>query len=157
MLYKHLLNITDLSPPSTGYFNYRNQGLYIFRNPARQWKCGFCKHNHEIYNPLNKLFKAGIYNPVLGLQLANAAYLNKFPQVDEAINNLQKNSQIISQAISRNILLSKSPTENHDILIWFKSIPCGFIHGDKFHTFDPIYEQEIEDELHRIGANKWSL
>jgi hypothetical protein len=53
-------------------------------------------------------------------------------------------------------MFSKSPTaELKHPLLWFKVYPVGYVLPDHFVIQDNMFEQEIEDEVYRLGKHEW--
>jgi len=145
----------ELSPPQTGYFNYNGHALVLFKIPVRQWRVGLCHENHEIYNPFKYLLNSGVYRPTFGERTVSALF-NPAYIPDPQIAYSMFNKSTHSVALSCHLMISKSPTEKHSgPLIWFDCNPCGFIQRSKFVVEDELFRQEIEDELHRLGQEKW--
>lgn len=147
----------ELDSPESGLFNHNGHALYLFKNPARQWQRGLCAANHEVYNPFKKLFKEGIYLPRFGRSLVDALYSNLYEQdIAKACHIMaDSNERVYSIAITKQLMLSKSPSEKQiGPLIWFRTTPVGFL-DRKFRIDDPLYQQEVGDELRRIGAFNW--
>lgn len=152
--YPQCLANVDLETPSSGLFNHNEHALYLFKSPVRQWHRGMCASNHEIYNPFRKLFFEGVYRPTFGRAVVNAIFSERyFTDVAEAVQLINSKSTLKSLAITRNLMLSKSPSEARP-LIWFKTIPVGYV-KQAFIIEDQLYQQEVHDELQRIGQEHW--
>lgn len=146
---------TDL--PEAGLFNYNGHALHLFKMPARQWQRGLCGANHEIYNPLKKLLSEGMYRAIITRGSVEAIWKRDFVSVDEAVARMTALNRGPSVAITLNLMLSKSPTAQADPLVWYKTTPVGFVKNGKFLIEDEIYQQEVHDELNRLGANRWNF
>ena len=152
---KGLQNL-NLDSPKSGFFNFNNHAIYLFKVPARQWKRGLCSDNYEFYNPFKCFFKSGVYCPMFGDRAIQAIINPEYLKIHETIINLESNPHMRSIAINPNIMLSKSPvTNNREPLIWYKTTPVGFIQSGKFSIQDELYEQEIHDELTRMNEGQW--
>lgn len=149
------LQCLDLDPPEPGYFNHNGHALYLFKTPARQWRRGFCADNHEIYNPFRKILNTGAYKPGFGALTISSIFAPKY--ADDPETACQKlTGDCYSIALSKHLMLSKSPLENKPFpMIWFNCDPVGFVRGNRFVIEDDIFQQEIEDELNRIGHQRW--
>ncbi len=148
----------NLDTPEIGYFNYKHYALVTYRVPARQWRRGLCHDNHEIYNPFRRLFPAGdvgIYRPSWGMALAKGMFqCERTLNPQHSLEALRKGG-CISSAITSDLALSYSPTDNFDPLIWYKTNPVGHVSRDRFNILDELYEQEVNDILKRIGCEAW--
>lgn len=149
----------DLEVPATGYFNYKNHALLLFRLPARQWRRGLCSDNHEIFNPFRRLLpnEGGFfYKPAWGMQLADALYKRALTHDPNRSIRLL-NEGLASSAITRDLAISLSPTSAKDgFLVWYKANPVGRINkANKFVITDELYEQEVIDSLRRSGHHAW--
>lgn len=153
--YPSCLDELNLESPNTGLFNHNGHALFLFKTPARQWHRGLCASNHEIYNPFRKLFFDGTYHPTFGRAVVESIFSNKFySDIEEAADLIIQSNIFKSLAITRNLMLSKSPTISLP-LIWYKTIPVGFVNSRKFVVEDELYQQEVQDELQRIGRSDW--
>ena len=150
------IHVLNLDSPKSGFFNFNNYGIYLFKVPARQWKRGLCFENHEFYNPFKCFFKTGVYCPMFGDRAIQAVINPNYLTIEDAIIKLESTSNTKSIAINSNIMLSKSPVaNNHEPLIWYKTTPIGFLQAGKFNIQDELYEQEICDELTRMKETIW--
>ena len=154
--YPLCLQTLDLNTPDSGLFNHNDHALYLFKVPARQWQRGLCAANHEIYNPFAKLFSQGVYRAQFGRAAVHSIFSeNYMHDINVAINKII-NTGVKSLAITRNLMLSKPVLTNVEWpLIWYKTIPIGHIRDRKFVIEDMLYQQEVQDELQRIGQGQW--
>ena len=156
--YPGCLESIFLETPNAQYFNYNKYAIYLFKVPARQWKRGLCIDNHELYNPLQKLFDENrIYKPVFNLNCINHIFNPSYVEPTYACN-LLLTKKVISVAIAPYIMLSLSPIENSDLLIlWYKTQPVGFIQAEMYNCQikDVNFEQEIIDEFRKLGITNW--
>jgi hypothetical protein len=153
--YPACLTMLDLEAPPSGLFNHNDHALFLFKTPARQWHRGLCAANHEIYNPFRKLFTDGTYRAAFGRASVRSIFEeNYITDVQEAVNDILNHPPLKSVAITRNLMLSKSPTEALP-LIWYRTIPVGFVRLNRFIVEDELYQQEVNDELNRIGQYRW--
>lgn len=157
--YPNCLTKLLLDKPDTGYFNHVNGAFYLYQVPARQWRRGLCSANHEIYNPLrNFIHVSGLYTPRLTLRTVNCLFSNKRIESDfnKALQKLKENEECTSVAVSHNLMFSKSPTSDLKYpLLWFKAYPVGYVMPDHFVIQDSMFEQEVEDEVYRLGKHEW--
>ena len=155
--YPQGLTFLDLSAPGAGYFNHRGNAIFLFKNPARQWRRGICADNHELYNPLKRLFKEGIYRPSFVASTITSVFNPKYVSVGDAWAKLRDDHRLVSIACSPSLMLSKSPMtmRNDQPLIWYKTTPVGFIQEQKIKIKDQMFEQEVVDELTKLGASNW--
>lgn len=145
----------DVSTPPTGFFNYNGHALVLFRTPHRQWRCGLCSDNHEIYNPFRKLLNEGIYRCSFGGKTIAALFKPCYVANPEDARSRFSNA-VHSVALSRRLMISKSPLEQTSYpLVWYGCTPCGFIRGSKFVIEDEVFQQEVEDELRHMGCEQW--
>lgn len=154
--YPQRLSELILDSPDSGLFNHNDHALYLFKTPARQWQRGLCAANHEVYNPFARLFNQGVYRAQFGrgtvMSIFNPKYRADVAKAVEAVvDHVPK-----SLAITRNLMISKSVLKDvNNPLVWYKTTPVGHIRDGKFVIEDELYQQEICDELHRIGQEQW--
>jgi hypothetical protein len=150
-------NLIDLDPPHSGLFNHNGYALVLFKTPARQWRRGMCNENHEIYNPFRKLLNEGVYRPGFNFSSIAAMYTPRFVcDPAEATGMLSKDTH--SVALSNKLMISKSPLDTTDNpIVWFGCTPIGTVKGKRFQIEDEIFQQEVEDELRRLGHAEWSF
>ena len=151
------LSFLDVSSPSAGYFNHRGNAIFLFKNPARQWRRGVCSDNHELYNPLKRLFKEGIYRPTFVASTITSVFNPQYVPIHEAWSKLKDDHRLVSIACSASLMLSKSPMtmRNDQPLVWYKTTPVGVICDQKIVVKDQMFEQEIIDELTKLGETNW--
>ena len=154
--YPTCLQVLQLDSPPTGLFNHRGYGIYLFKVPARQWRRGLCSENHELYNPFSCLFNERVYKPIFGLGVAQSIFNPSYVKIENAIETLNQLKNSYSIAISNKLMLSKSPSSlKNECLLWYKTIPIGTIQQHQCYIEDPLYEQEVCDELEQIGEASW--
>jgi hypothetical protein len=142
----------ELGVPKTGYFNHNGFAFLLYKTPARQWARGFCNTNHEIYNPFKKLLNDP-YQPSFGISTVTSIFKRTFPKTpDESLKCLETAQSV---ALSRHIMLSKSPLEDKFPLVWFDANPVGFVKRNKFVIEEDVFSQEIQDDLRRMGHMGW--
>lgn len=142
---------TDLSPPATGNFNYNGYMLRMYRRPTRQWRVGVCRQNHTVYNPMHHILGKfePIYKPLWNTALIQAAYDRGYPtNVEDAIQRFD-NDKCKSFALTANLGLSRSPTTEEGLLVWYRHLPVGWLHRIGWEIEDRRYEQEVRDEVRR--------
>lgn len=145
------LKTVDLTPPPTGNFNYHGYMLRLYRRPARQWRVGICRQNHTVYNPMHHILGKyePIYKPLWNTALIQAAYDREYPtSVADAIAKFD-NEKCKSFALTANLGLSRSPTKEEGLLVWYRHLPVGWLYQKGWNIEDARYEQEVKDEVRR--------
>lgn len=101
--------------PQSGVFQYKNHAAYFRRRPSRQWKRGLCVENSTVRSVVTMLTGNTVPYNVNTLQ---SAFDHKVFSKSMALELLESN-RAKSVALSDNLSLSLSMTDNPDYMIFF--------------------------------------
>lgn len=149
---KDFVSSMDFSPPTTGNFNYRGYCLRLYRTAVRQWKWGLSRTNHTILNPLQILLVhyENVYKPVWSSSLVEAMFNKGFAKSLGEVYRQFREVGAKSFAITANVSFSLNPTEDTELLLWYKHLPVGYLgERENIEVREKLYEQEVFDELRR--------
>lgn len=129
-------------------FNHEKHCLYIYKNPARQFKRGVCQENTSISDPILNL-----NSRANGLIKIEHKYLQSLINENyysfDILHDKIKTKNVYSGALDKNFMISLSITNDPSLLfVWYHTTLIGYINNNKLYCKNPYFAQEVYDNRH---------
>jgi len=152
------LNIRNLCD-HLGYYNlsysHWKQAVYVRRMPIRRSLQGLCKANLKM-DQLQGIRARGIpsgnirYEELIRLDSFHDSFVGNFPSVKSCLETLDKNPDVFSVAVSRELCFARDESDVGPLYIRYKSDPIGYSYGERFKLAKQYWY--LSDDLLELGV-----
>ena len=141
------VELFNFKPPK-GIFNSKERCIFIYRNPARQFRRGICKDNTIIADPVLFTMRKQASNVSLSFNILQSVIDENFYSFT-LLHEKLKQKEIASGALNRNFMISLSITKDPKILhVWYHTTLIGYIKNNKLYCKNSYFNQELYDNRH---------
>ena len=136
--------------PDRGMYNINGQAVLFSRVAARQWKRAPCKANCGFFTVMNR---SELEQPLLSFGTVEQLFLPEYPSLEKAITLLKTRFNV---AITKNISISNTPTNDYDVIIWWNLRPIATVKDNLITCIDLDFQEELIDFIN-LHKEPWKL